>query len=330
MLKPFLILLLCILVMNTAFAQNRDTAIYFIKKSGYLQKNAQGADFMITILPPDTSVNKNLYMVNTYYPSGKIRYISSATSKKLQPIDPKSPGYVKPLLQGQFISFFQNGHKMQIANYENGDLSGDETDYYPNGKIYCTKTHINDKKTIFNSCLDSTGKVLVENGNGKWLSFEDENLKNYFTGNIVNGLPEGDWSGKLDDTINTFKTYKNGELKCDGRYDKLGRKVYSKVDVNPEYPGGLEGFYRFLGTTIRYPPDARDMNIQGTVVITFIVDENGILGGLFVAKSVSPDIDQEAIRVIALSPKWKPGVYEGKMVPVMYSVPIGFTLSNAK
>ncbi|BAU54138.1 hypothetical protein MgSA37_02310 [Mucilaginibacter gotjawali] len=120
MLKPFLIIIVYLLLFNTVVAQKKDTAVYFIKKSGYLQKNAPGADFIIMISPPDTSVNKNLYMVNTYYPSGKIRYISSATSKKLQPIDPKSPGYVKPLLQGQFISFFKTGIKCRSQTMKTG------------------------------------------------------------------------------------------------------------------------------------------------------------------------------------------------------------------
>jgi len=217
---------------------------------------------------------------------------------------------------------------MQIANYEKGDLYGDETDYYPNGKIYCTKTHINDKKTTYNECRDSTGQVLVENGNGKWLSFQDEKFKNYFTGSVINGLPEGDWWGKRNDTINTFEKYKNGELKCAGEFDRSGRKLYTKVDVNPEFPGGLDGFYRFLGKNIRYPVEAREQYIQGTVVITFIVDENGAPGAFLVARSVRSDMDQEAIRVLRSSPKWKPGLYEGKPVPVMYGIPIGFTLSR--
>ena len=265
-------------LLKTATAQKRDTTVYFLNTSGYRQQDARGADCVIKISPPDTSINKNLYVVNAYYHNGKIRYRSAALSKELKPIDPNFPAYEKPELQGQFISFFENGHKMQVANYENGELSGDETDYYPNGKIYCTKTHGNDKKTIYNECVDSTGKALVENGNGKWLTFVDENFKNYFTGDIINGVPEGDWFGKRSDTIHTFEKYKNGELKCAGDIERSGRRVYSKVDVNPEFSGGLDGFYKYLGTTIRYPVSALNMNIQGTVVISFVVDENGVPG----------------------------------------------------
>lgn len=329
-LKPAFIIVLCLFLLNTAFAQKTDTVVYFLNASGYRQQDANGADYIIIISPPDTTLNKNLYLVNAYYPNGKIRYTCSASSKELKPIDPKFPACVKPDLQGQFISFFENGRKMKTANYKDGDLAGDETDYYPNGKIYCTKTHITDIKTIFNRCIDSTGKVLVENGNGKWLSYEDEGFKNYFTGDVINGLPEGDWFGKRNDTINTFEKYKNGELKCAGEFDKSGRKLYTKCDVNPEFPGGLDGFYRFLGNNFRYPDRAREMNIQGRVIISFIVNESGRPDSFTVAKSVSPEIDQEAIRVLSLSPKWKPGFYDGKPIPVMYSIPINLTLSNAK
>jgi len=327
MMKSVFLLFVGCVAINAAIAQ-KALAVYYLKSSGRQVAAIDKADNILTFLPPDSGVDNHLYIVKEYYSDGSLKYIGSSKTIRLYPIDPKLPYFVKPHLQGGYISFFPNGHKMQIGGYENGENSGDETDYYPNGKIYCTKTHVDDKKTTFNQCLDSAGKVLVENGNGKWLRFEDETFKNYLTGDVINGLQEGDWWGKRNDTVKIFETYKNGELKCSGSFDGSGRKIYVKVDSTPEFPGGMDGFYRFLGKNIQYPAIARQDNTQGRVVITFIVDESGALGSFFVTKSVSPEIDKEAMRVLTLSPKWKPGSVDGKPVRVSYGVPRNFTLSN--
>jgi antitoxin component YwqK of YwqJK toxin-antitoxin module len=201
MTKSIFFITFCILLSKGMFAQ-KDTATYYIKKSGYIVSTKDSADFLLTISAPDTNVDKDLYIVKEYYPNRKIRFTSTSRTNKLKAIDPKYPSYFKPILQGACISFFPNGHKMKIENYENGEPVGNETEYYPSGKLYCNKTYSGDKKLLCNKCIDSTGKVLVENGNGKWLTFIDEDFKNYIEGQVINGLEEGEWFGKQNDTLN--------------------------------------------------------------------------------------------------------------------------------
>ncbi|GAA3960891.1 M56 family metallopeptidase [Mucilaginibacter dorajii] len=106
--------------------------------------------------------------------------------------------------------------------------------------------------------------------------------------------------------------------------------TYASVEQLPEFPGGVEAFGKFLGSHVRYPKDAREKGIQGRVIVTFVVEKDGALSGYKVVRSVSPDIDAEALRVLAISPKWSPGKEKGKTVRVQYSVPISFTLADDK
>ena len=104
--------------------------------------------------------------------------------------------------------------------------------------------------------------------------------------------------------------------------------VFSSVEELPEFPGGIQGFGRFLGANIRYPQDAREKKIQGRVICSFIVENNGSLSHIKILRGVNADINAESIRVLKLSPKWKPGVQNGIKVRTQFTVPISFTLDG--
>ncbi|WP_184546674.1 M56 family metallopeptidase [Mucilaginibacter sp. FT3.2] len=112
------------------------------------------------------------------------------------------------------------------------------------------------------------------------------------------------------------------------RVEQDTSKVFTSVEQLPVFPGGIDAFGRFLSANTRYPKDAREKNIQGKVICKFVVEEDGSLSDIQTVKSVSPDIDAEAIRVLNLSPKWNPGVQNGLKVRTQYAVPINFTLAG--
>ena len=87
-------------------------------------------------------------------------------------------------------------------------------------------------------------------------------------------------------------------------------------------------FYRFVAKTARYPASAREQNQQGKVILSMIVEKDGSLSNIKVVRGVSVDIDKEALRVMNLSPKWEPGMENGRAVRAAYSVPISFTLAK--
>lgn len=105
-------------------------------------------------------------------------------------------------------------------------------------------------------------------------------------------------------------------------------QIFTAVEVVPEFPGGISEFGKFLSKNVRYPQSARDQNLQGRVIASFIVEKDGSLTDLHIVRGVAPALDNEALRVLAMSPKWKPGIQNGRLARVAYSVPIAFTLSD--
>jgi TonB family protein len=103
--------------------------------------------------------------------------------------------------------------------------------------------------------------------------------------------------------------------------------IFNTVEVNPQFPGGEQNFIKFLRDNIRYPKVAHDNNISGRVFISFVVETNGSLSGMKILRDPGTGLGDEAMRVMALSPKWTPGMQEGKKVRVQYTVPINFSLS---
>lgn len=110
--------------------------------------------------------------------------------------------------------------------------------------------------------------------------------------------------------------------------DKNG--VYRAVEQLPAFPGGIEALGKFLGSNIKYPKAAREKGIEGRVICSFIVEPSGSLSNITVVKGVSPDMDEESVRVLKLSPKWIPGMEHGEKVRVQYAIPISYTLEDSK
>jgi len=94
----------------------------------------------------------------------------------------------------------------------------------------------------------------------------------------------------------------------------------------PEFIGGDEALYKFLGNELKYPNLAKENLIQGTVLVEFVIERDGSPSNVKVLVSLFPDCDQEAVRVIKSMPKWKPGKQMGRPVRCFYNIPIRFTL----
>ncbi|WP_321333557.1 M56 family metallopeptidase [uncultured Bacteroides sp.] len=106
--------------------------------------------------------------------------------------------------------------------------------------------------------------------------------------------------------------------------------VFMVVEQMPEYPGGQKALMTFLSQNIKYPAIAKDRKIQGRVIAQFVVDKDGSVSEPHVIRSISPELDTEALRVIAMMPKWKPGRQKGQEVRVKYTLPINFNLNTEK
>lgn len=103
-------------------------------------------------------------------------------------------------------------------------------------------------------------------------------------------------------------------------------EVFLVVEEMPEPEGGMSAMYKFIGQNLRYPRQATQMGLEGRVVVTFVVSPQGEITNPEVVKGIGGGCDEEAIRVIKLLPKWKPGRQNGRAVSVKFTVPIKFTL----
>lgn len=98
------------------------------------------------------------------------------------------------------------------------------------------------------------------------------------------------------------------------------------VEEPPEFPGGMVEFMKWLTRNLKYPPIARSQKIQGQVVVHFIVNKDGTITDMQVKKSAEASLDREALRVMGLMPKWKPGKMHGEVCRTLFAIPIVFKI----
>ena len=106
------------------------------------------------------------------------------------------------------------------------------------------------------------------------------------------------------------------------------KKVYRSVEQMPQFPGGEAGLMRYLQSNINYPANAAKNNIGGRVILQFVVEKDGSIGEVKVVRSIDPEIDAEAVRVIKLLPNFIPGRQDGEPVAVWYTIPVSFKLQS--
>lgn len=102
-------------------------------------------------------------------------------------------------------------------------------------------------------------------------------------------------------------------------------KIFTVVEESPEFPGGMEALYQFLASNIKYPGHS-DQCVNGKVIVSFVIEKDGSVSDAKVVRKLAPNFDDEALRVVKLMPKWKPGRQDGKPVRVQFNLPINFSL----
>jgi len=106
--------------------------------------------------------------------------------------------------------------------------------------------------------------------------------------------------------------------------------VFTIVEDMPDFPGGEDAMKKFLAENIKYPDEAVRNNIQGTVYVSFVVQQDGKIVDTKVLRGVGSGCDEEALRVVNRMPVWKPGYQNGKAVKVQYNLPVHFKLASKK
>ena len=101
-------------------------------------------------------------------------------------------------------------------------------------------------------------------------------------------------------------------------------KVYNSCQVMPQFPGGEKAMMEFIATNLKYPQQAVKDDVQGMVLVDFVINTEGKTTDPKIVRSLSPECDAEVIRVVSLMPAWTPGQQDGKTVNVKYTLPVMF------
>ena len=132
---------------------------------------------------------------------------------------------------------------------------------------------------------------------------------------------------KGTDDRNVVREHKD-EIVVEEKKPVEDNKVFTAVEQMPQFPGGEAALMKYISDHLKYPPVAMENNIQGRVVIQFVVTKTGKIGEVKVARSKDPDLDKEAVRVVKTLPDFIPGKMNGQSVNVWYTLPITFKLQG--
>lgn len=317
----FLFTLLFLAVATIGVAQKKQN-VYFFKDDGSYAEIPDSADFVRIVSEPDSG--STLYIINEFYKNEHRKLIG------------KSSTIIPVKFEGQTASYYENGNRKEINNYKKGMPVGNQFEFYPNGKIYLTKQYADDNdknhdlvdfEIIAN--YDSLGNTLAEGGEGHF-KFYDSKFKNVILeGDVKAGKKSGKITGEQDGR--TFvENFVNGKFIDGVTTDKAGVYITYK-DINeslPEFIGGPTEFSKYLGKNISYPLLERERGIQGKAVVIFTVEADGSISNIGVQHPSTKNFDNEAIRVIKKSPKWKPGMQHAAPVRARFTQAISFSLGS--
>jgi TonB family protein len=127
--------------------------------------------------------------------------------------------------------------------------------------------------------------------------------------------------------LRRVEVYGNSKMLTGKVYDEAGKESkYMPMEVQPEFPGGEAKMMNWLGKNMRYPAGALKAGAQGLVVIAFLVDTSGQISNIEIMRGFHPDGDAEAIRLVKMMPRFKPGTIEGNPMDMTYILPLRFAL----
>ncbi len=137
---------------------------------------------------------------------------------------------------------------------------------------------------------------------------------------------QSDFDQGTDDR-NVVREHKD-EIVVEEKTEVEENKVFTAVEQMPQFPGGEAELMKYISKNLKYPPVAMENNIQGRVVVQFVVTKTGKIGEVKVVRGKDPDLDKEAVRVVKSLPDFIPGKMNGQTVNVWYTLPITFKLQG--
>ena len=175
-------------------------------------------------------------------------------------------------------------------------------------------------KPVKSAETDKDGKFVLDNPVvGSLVTFT---VVNYSKGIRITK----DMVAKGDVVKVAFEANRSGKKEPEGTPDS--NKAYDVVDEMPQFPGGPYALFEFISKNIQYPKEAEDANLQGRVIVSFVVEKDGSVSNAKVVRPIDPLLDAEALRVVNSMPKWIPGKQNGEAIRIKYTVPVTFRLED--
>ena len=175
-------------------------------------------------------------------------------------------------------------------------------------------------KPVKSAETDKDGKFVLDNPVvGSLVTFT---VVNYSKGIRITK----DMVAKGDVVKVAFEANRSEKEESEGTPDP--NKAYDAVDEMPQFPGGPSALFEFLSKNIQYPKEAEDANLQGRVIVSFVVEKDGSVSNAKVVRPIDPLLDAEALRVVNSMPKWIPGKQNGEAFRVKYTIPVTFRVEG--
>lgn len=284
-----------------------DTLVVLYNSHGYVVRNIDSADYFVFITLPDSNDNRN--NVTGFYRNGKIKFAGKdiPNSKSLK------TGSV--LFDGDYISYYQNGKRQSIVNYKMGYKDGFEYFYYANGQMYSSYKHIlGDKiindQTLYWECYDAKGNQICNNGEGRWVTYDDSCKNVKLEGQVVKGHREGEWKGSISTPgqIKYTYIYKGGNVVSAIGYDQTGKPYpFNNEFERAAYRSGTITFLDVLRSNIKLPKDStgKRMSID-TLHVSFVIEKDGHLDEFNVIGNVTAPLKDAVLAGLAKCHDWTP------------------------
>ncbi|HLP75266.1 MAG TPA: TonB family protein [Bacteroidales bacterium] len=208
-----------------------------------------------------------------------------------------------------FITGENESETQYIRKSKKNLKNGKSTTWYKNGTLKNESDYSNN---------ELQGKSSSWHENGRLKSEID------FTDNKYNGIIATYWQ---NGNIKRKDYFKKGKFENGTCYDSSGNQVkHYDYEIMPEYKGGDQGLLNDISANLIYPEISRSHGIQGTVIVRFVVKEDGVIDKIDILQGVNTELNNEAMRVVSKLNRFKPGFCDGEPTPVYYMVPIHFIL----
>jgi TonB family protein len=208
----------------------------------------------------------------------------------------------------------KDNSKLRQFSYKEGSEGkslrhGTHYEWYPGDQLKLEINYRNDSLTGPHTRWYDNGQVHVS--------------RQYHRYQLVDTLKSYYESGAL----RRVEVYSNGKMQTGKVYSEAGKEIkYVPMEVQPEFPGGEPQMFSWLAKNMRYPAGAQRAGAQGLVIVSFLVDTSGQISNIDILRSFHPDGDAEAIRLVKLMPKFKPGTIEGNPADITFILPLRFAL----